>query len=576
MTTGAAWEPGDRSVRPRVVGRGPRVASVLLWVGVAVLLLLGLGLRWGLRSNQPLNLDEYQHLHIAWCWTQDLTPYRDFWDNHPPALHVLLSALQGLRGETVETIQVDRAAMFVLALALLAVTFELARAAFDSATGLAAVAVLAWVPIFTQKTVEVRPDGGLILFALLTVWLLLRAVQAGPLPVTFAFCAAAGFTFGLATVFSTKSMMLAVALLVGLIGLAVRRRRTLRPTVVLAGMALALLGFLIAVGPWVIYLAGRGALSNMLRFTVLDNVTYPERFSFLRSLGPTWSTSAAVILVLGLLLAVIEQFARGRHRDAALVLLLVAGTLSVQFALVMPAPHPQSACLPIAFLAVLGGRVLRSAIGWVTGPHCARWLACCGGLVALFIIAAGTGDVVERLRSLHQPDSDQPLRQQLRMTRRLLKLTGPDDAVFAHFPIVPFRRHACFYPTLVNAVLQWYHEGGIATPIADDLRRFGCTMVVVTLDKPIPPDDRHFIRTRFVSFVPSVLVPGQRYLPRQLRGGPLVFDAVTAGVYAVDAADPVHVDGHGIVAEIFLDAGPHTIECADPSGPVTIYRPPGQ
>jgi hypothetical protein len=162
------------------------------------------------------------------------------------------------------------------------------------------------------------------------------------------------------------------------------------------------------------------------------------------------------------------------------------------------------------------------------------------------------------------------------MTRRLLKLTGPGDAVFAHFPIVPFRHHACFYPTLVNAVLQWYQEGQIATPIADDLRRFGCTVVVVTLDKPIPPDDEHFIRTRFVPFARSVLVPGQRYSPQELRGGPLVFEAVTAGAYRVDAAGPVLVDGQGVAAEIFLDAGPHTIEFADPSGPVTISRPPGQ
>ncbi len=601
MSAEPTLEPAG--VGQRVVGRSARVASLLLWTVLVALLGLGLTARWNLRRTQPLDFDEFQHLHAAWCWTQGLMPYHDFWDNHPPLLQVILACLQPIGGETVETIFLARLAMFAAALGVFGVTFGLARAAFDSATGLAAVALLACVQVFTDKTVEVRPDTGLILFSVLAVWLLLRALQTESLRTAFAFCAAAGLAFGLATLFSTKSMMLAVALLVALTALAVRRRHALRLRVrpetlvfqparglkpaarwvsgrtlkaVFGGAGLFALGFLTAVLPCCIFLAIRDGLGDMLRFTIIDTVCCPERFSAMRWLRPTWSTPLAVILSLGMLLILIEQFRKPPHRDASFVLLTLTAVLVVQFALVMPAPYAQSVCLSVAFLVIPAGWLLRSAIGWITDPRRSTAHALCGGAAALAIVLAGPADSLLHSRLSHQGDAAE-LKRQLAETRRVLDLTGPNDAVFGESPVAIFRRHACFHPALTYAALQRYRRGDARTSIAEDLRRYGCTLIVESYPpRPIPEGDRAFIRDHFVPSGPSVRVPGQQYSLAQLSDGPVTFDAVAAGVYQVEATVAVRVDGHPAAAEVFLDAGSHTIECTKEPGPVRIHRRPGQ
>lgn len=574
MSAEPTLEPAG--VGQRTVGRSAGVASLLLWIMLVVLLGLGLTARWNLRRTQPLDFDEFQHLHAAWCWTQGLIPYHDFWDNHPPLLQVILACLQPLGGETVETIFVARLAMFAAALCVFGVTFGLARAAFDSAAGLAAVALLACVQVFTDKTVEVRPDTGLILFGVLAVWLLLRALQTESLRTAFAFCAAAGLAFGLATLVSTKSMMLAVALLVALTALAVRRRHALRLKAVFGGAGLFALGFLAAVLPCCIFLAIRDGLGDMLRFTIIDNVCYPERFSAMRWLRPTWSTPLAVILGLGMLLILIQQFRKPPHRDASLVLLTLTAVLVVQFALVMPAPYAQSVCLSVAFLVIPAGWLLRSAIGWITDPRRSTAHALCGGAAALAIVLAGPADSLLRARLSHQGDAAE-LKRQLAETRRVLDLTGPNDAVFGESPVAIFRRHACFHPALTYGVLQRYRRGATRTSIAEDLRRYGCTLIVESYPpRPIPEGDQAFIRDRFVPSGPSVRVPGRQYSLAQLSDGPVRFDAVAAGVYQVEATVAVRVDGHPAAAEVFLDAGSHTIECTEEPGPVRIHRRPGQ
>ena len=421
-----------------------------------------------------------------------------------------------------------------------------------------------------------RPDTGLILFGVLAVWLLLRALQAGSLRNTYASCAAAGVAFGLATLFSTKSMMLAVALLIGLLVPAVRRRGALRRKVVLPGAVLAAVGFLAAIAPCGVYLARQGLLPRMLRFTVLDNVGYPERFSALRWLWPTWSTPLAVVFGMGALLVVIDQFRKARHRDASLLLLVIALVLVVEFAWIMPAPYAHSACLPVAFLVILGGWLLRSAIRLITSPHRSPLAAICAGTAALLMILAGPADSLLRLRLSHQGDAAE-LQRQLARTQRVLELTGPDDVVFSGGPVAIFRRQACFYPTLYYGVLHRYRTGKIQPGIAEDLRRAGCTLIVETYPpRPIPQDDQEFIRDHFVPSGPSVRVPGQQYSLAQLSDGPVTFDAVAAGVYQVEATVAVRVDGHPAAAEVFLDAGSHTIECTKEPGPVRIHRRPGQ
>jgi hypothetical protein len=66
---------------------------------VTALLVLQLGLRIGLATQQRFNADEPQHYHVAWGWSRGLLPYRDLFDNHTQLFHLLASPLVVLFGE---------------------------------------------------------------------------------------------------------------------------------------------------------------------------------------------------------------------------------------------------------------------------------------------------------------------------------------------------------------------------------------------------------------------------------------------------------------------------------------------
>src|SRR6185369_9871892 len=56
---------------------------------VTALLVLQLGLRIGLATQQRFNADEPQHYHVAWGWSRGLLPSRDLFDNHTQLFHLL-------------------------------------------------------------------------------------------------------------------------------------------------------------------------------------------------------------------------------------------------------------------------------------------------------------------------------------------------------------------------------------------------------------------------------------------------------------------------------------------------------
>ncbi len=155
---------------PRFVSRfAPRLVVVAALLGVCA----GVIVLWRLRSARAMDDDELQHMHFAWCLTQGLVPYRDFWDNHPPLLHHFLGLLIRRAGESSAAFILARAWMFALAVPAVGATFLLGRMCFNTGAGLLAAAWLACSEVFLLKAIEIRPDG--LMTALSTMGLALLA-----------------------------------------------------------------------------------------------------------------------------------------------------------------------------------------------------------------------------------------------------------------------------------------------------------------------------------------------------------------------------------------------------------------
>jgi hypothetical protein len=69
-------------------------------VAVAVVFALFVAVRIVYASRLRVDSDELQHLHLAWGWSAGLVQYRDLFDNHLPAFHLLLAPLLRATGET--------------------------------------------------------------------------------------------------------------------------------------------------------------------------------------------------------------------------------------------------------------------------------------------------------------------------------------------------------------------------------------------------------------------------------------------------------------------------------------------
>src|SRR5262249_13275368 len=135
------------------LGRLARSGAVF----VALLSLAAL-IRIGIALNIALDPDESEHLHAAWLVASGWVPFRDFWDHHAPLFFYLMAPVARWSTGDVDVYLAARVAMALTGAASLLVVYRLGRR-FSETAARAAVLVLAFMPRFVEKTVEVRPDA---------------------------------------------------------------------------------------------------------------------------------------------------------------------------------------------------------------------------------------------------------------------------------------------------------------------------------------------------------------------------------------------------------------------------------
>jgi len=239
---------------PDVRAPGERVAALVVFaVFVAVRVVYAGRLR--------VDSDELQHLHLAWGWSVGLVPYRDLFDNHLPAFHLLLAPLLRATGETPAIVEVARLALIPVFVATAWATWRLGQRAFSPRA--AAWGTLLGVGSFEfyVRSLEARADD---LWAL--AWIVGLGVAAGG-PFTRGRALATGAWFGFAALASVKSALLLVtfagaAVGLGLVAPSVRAAWPARRALAAAGwMALPGLGMAGALAAW---MASVGALDPLV------------------------------------------------------------------------------------------------------------------------------------------------------------------------------------------------------------------------------------------------------------------------------------------------------------------------
>jgi hypothetical protein len=199
-----------------------------------------------------VNLDEPQHLHVAWGWSQGLISYRDVFDNHTPLLHILSAPLVALLGERADIVLWMRAPMLLLWLASMIAAFCIARHLYSLRVACWTVLVVSAYPPFFLKTVEYRTDN---------LWTALWMLSVALLVVGKSTLArvAAGFLLGCAICTSMKTLVLVFALAIATLvvhflfdrdGIAALLRRAAAPAIAFAVPPLLLGAFFYLHDAW--------------------------------------------------------------------------------------------------------------------------------------------------------------------------------------------------------------------------------------------------------------------------------------------------------------------------------------
>ncbi|RJP40683.1 MAG: hypothetical protein C4547_02460 [Phycisphaerales bacterium] len=607
-------------------GDSPAVGRIYPWTRVACIgvIALALAARWQFGQNHALDDDELQHLHFAWCIGQGIVPYRDFWDNHTPALHHLLATLLRPGDSPGDAIRMMRHWMFFAGLPVLAATFGLAKLLFGGRVAWMAVAWMACCEAYIDKSVEIRPDALLSACAVGGLWGWAVAIREGHCATARRALFSGGLSFGLGFVLSPKVV---IALAAGGIAAVIvtfltrtvvaaegvdtaapvatptgtardpaSARNGRRPIFMSAALACAAAlgaGFAVPAGVWLVHEWRLGTLSAAIRDTLLHNVGHLDRFSSLLALetAAPWGFFAAA---LGGSVLVVRAFIGGRKTAAAPMFVVITAWLTAaMYAIVMPSPYLQSTLLFVPAFAIFAGR-LSGALLNAGSPHAAgcnevsaapRRNVARLGVVACVAVAA----VHPLWRIDAKGEAEGP-----RLASALAHLdwihgwTSDDDVVFDGRCAAVFRRHALRHPSLVRGILTGYHRGEITPTIRDQLRTSGCTVYLRDFrSRQLPAEDAAFIATHYVSMKDAtgredayedLRLPGRAFDAAGLaNGGGL--DVIAAGLYTVRRVPPdcdVLIDGHPVDAPVTLDVGLHRVTACDKASRVTIVRQPGQ
>lgn len=623
---------GAVSPSPPLPAKHPVARSrALTWIAFAVVLGAAALIRLRTSTFHAPNLDEFQHLHVAWCVSEGWVPYRDFWDNHPPALHWLLTTVIDPAGPPSQSFYSARRLMIPFALGTVAAVYALGALVFGRWAGAAAAIWLATSELVAVTTCEIRPDGPWACLLVLGMGLTLYAGRAKSPLRALAVAGLAGLFSGMAVAFSTKALaplgILTVILLWRWLREGGQRRQTRR--YVLSGFAPGLLAPVLVCAA---IEAARGALAAAIRFTLLDNVSYPDRFNpwprfaELDGAGLLLAGGAGIIWTLVACRRTAENAKKRRvcsavppslgpsapgslgpfpacvRADAVCLAAVTLGAALVYF-FIMPAPYPQSALLFVPMLAVFAGAATAKLVQQaaqapprsdearpagrgegegqrppIPDRHLKRRVSAAAAL-ALFawlglIRPFGRLELRARGERLH-------LITHLSILDVAHEQTSPRDVIFDGNALAVFRRHALFRPVLVKGVLMQYEQGRIQPSIRDELRQAGCTVVFAdTRSRSIPAADWAYVESHYLPTEDHdwMLVPGRAFSPEETAGDGTAFSAPAAGNYRVWRSEPdavVWVDPYPVYDEVRLEAGEHRIR-AEGLTAVVLWRPMAQ
>jgi hypothetical protein len=442
----------------RALSRREKVALVIIATVAAVLRALAF-------FRYRFDADEQHHAHVAWGWSAGLVQYRDYFDNHAPLFHLLMSPFIALAGERRDILLRLRVPMLALFGVVVWATYVLGRKLYDERVARWAVVLLALFPPFFLKSLEFRTDN-----LWNALWMLaLVAIVMGKRPIVI------GLILGAAFAVSMKTTLLLVTLLVAAI-----LTRLFTKTDVRGRWAEALAGFAIVPAVLAVFFVSVGAWDEL----VYCNFTFNGNLAQTRS--NLWVGRAIFPFTFGALVWMAWRFRSAAsvwRYFFAVAIGVYAVTLAGFWILISPRDFLPLMPLGAIFVAAIVTRLEKPVTGFATiAVLCS---------VALWYYA----DRFANRTAWHYTMMDQALR-----------LTRPGELVMDLKGETIFRQRPFYYAFELITRSQIAHGIIPDTVAADVIRK---RTYVAQADGPMwPPAARAFLNDHFVN-VGRLRVAGQ-------------------------------------------------------------------
>lgn len=219
--------------------------------------------------------DEFQHLHSARQIYRSELPYRDYFEHHTPLIHFLLCMLYPIVGEEIQILFVARAIMMILTGLILVLTFMIAKQVYGTDNALFAVALLSYVLMFLEKTIEIRPDLLGVAFWLLTIAMITRSMQRNG---SRKLHLLAGLSMGLAIMSTQKTLFCLPGMVIAILFPFFDRRIQITWKDNLRLIALFMGGMLIPISTICLFFLANQALWDFINCNFVMNFQWRLRF----------------------------------------------------------------------------------------------------------------------------------------------------------------------------------------------------------------------------------------------------------------------------------------------------------
>lgn len=408
MTTTATQPTPTQTTTPAPPSRLHHISTVIAAILLAALALAWWAWRWWLLPTRPFDPDEFEHLHAAFSISRGMLPYVDFFEHHTPLLHYTLQPLFWTYDvatnpdHAVAAIITARRLMWILTLALIALTAWLGVQRRDWPTGLAAAVLTLATNLFLEKSLEIRPDLLGTPFMLAGIALLVAAIRAEKKPARWFL--ASGIAFALAILSTQKTLFVGPGIAAAFLLYLADPRSPHRFLPKLRHTAAALAGLALpftATAAWFYAHAGSTGVYRFYELNFLLNSQWKARLP-IAAYGTDFLRDSPLLIALGLAglahaaitLLSTTTIRRGNYVAPLATASLLAGLY------IMPVPYRQYYMQFVPLLALLAATALSDLLRTVESTardlRRTRWYAHLSNLLLLALITTAAYVVLRR------------------------------------------------------------------------------------------------------------------------------------------------------------------------------------